>query len=140
MVITDKANSRLKFLHRQNRFLTLPLRRHLCNTLMQPLFDYFCTAWVPNFSKKLRVRLQATQNKSMRFCLQLATMTGICAKQFPELNWINVHDRYLQFIVSNIFKFCNNQCLDYFDEVFCPVEDNGSSHALLQQKIEITSS
>ena len=40
----DKINSRLKFLHRQNRFLTPPLRRLLCNALMQPLFDYAYTA------------------------------------------------------------------------------------------------
>ena len=35
--VIDKINSRLKFLHRQNRFLTPPLRRLLCNALIQPL-------------------------------------------------------------------------------------------------------
>ena len=35
--VIDKVNSRLKFLHRQNRFLTPPLRRLLCNSLIQPL-------------------------------------------------------------------------------------------------------
>ena len=35
--VIDKVNSRLKFLHRQNRFLTPPLRRRLCNSLIQPL-------------------------------------------------------------------------------------------------------
>ena len=38
---------KVKFLHKQNRFLTTPLRRLLCNALMQPLFDYPCTAWFP---------------------------------------------------------------------------------------------
>ena len=65
---------------------------------MQPLFDYACTAWLPNLSKKLRLRLQATQNKCIRFCLQLDN-------EFLELNWLNAHDRYLQFIVPDIFKF-----------------------------------
>ena len=96
--VIDKINSRLKFLHRQNRFLTPPLRRLLCNALMQPLFDYACTAWFPNLSKKLRLRLQATQNKCIRFCLQLDN-------EFLELNWLNAHDRFLQFIVPDIFKF-----------------------------------
>ena len=91
----DKINSRLKFLHRQNRFLTPPLRRLLCNALIQPLFDYACTAWFPNLSKKLRLRLQATQNKCIRFCLQLDKMSRICVNEFLELNWLNVHDRYL---------------------------------------------
>ena len=78
----DKINSRLKFLHRQNRFLTLPLRQLLCNALIQPLFGYACTAWFPNLSKKLRLRLQATQNKCIKFCLQLDKMTMICVNEF----------------------------------------------------------
>ena len=32
----------------------------------------------------------------------------------------------LRFIVSNIFKFQNNQCPSYFDERFCPVAENGA--------------
>ena len=32
--VIDKVNARLKFLHRQNRFLTPPLRRLLCNALI----------------------------------------------------------------------------------------------------------
>ena len=31
--VIDQVNSRLKFLHRQNGFLTPPLRRLLCNAL-----------------------------------------------------------------------------------------------------------
>ena len=30
----------------------------------------------------------------------------------------------MQFIVSNIFKFQNYQCPDYFDKYFCPVGEN----------------
>ena len=56
--LTDKIHSRLKFLHRQNRYLRLPLRRLLCNALIQPLLDYACTARFPNLSKKLRLRLK----------------------------------------------------------------------------------
>ena len=101
--VIDKKNSRLKFLHRQNRFLTPPLRRLLYNAVIQPLFNYACTAWFPNLSNKLRLRLQVTQNKCLRFCLQLNKMSRICVNEFLELNWLNVHDRYLQFIVSYIF-------------------------------------
>ena len=99
--IIDKLNLRLKFLHRQNRFLTPSLRRLLCNALIQPLFDYACTAWFSNLSKRLKLHLQASQNKCIRFCLQL----DIRVKEFLQLNWLNVHDRYLQFIVSDIFNF-----------------------------------
>ena len=38
--VIDKVNLRLKFLQRQNYFLTPPLRRLKCNALIQPLFGY----------------------------------------------------------------------------------------------------
>ena len=60
--VIDKINSHLKFLHRQNHFLTPPLCRLLCNALIQPFFDYACTAWFPNLLKKLRLRLQCKIN------------------------------------------------------------------------------
>ena len=46
--VIDKMNSRLKFLLRKNHFLTPHLSPLLCNALIQPLFDYACTAWLPN--------------------------------------------------------------------------------------------
>ena len=41
---TRKLNSGLKFLYRKNRFLGVPLRRLLCNALIQPHFGYACNA------------------------------------------------------------------------------------------------
>ena len=73
--------------------------------MIQPLFDYASTAWFPKLSKKLRLRLQTTQNKCMRFYLQLGKMSKICTIEFLELNWFNVRDRYLQFIVSDFLNF-----------------------------------
>ena len=72
----------------------------------------------------------------MRFCLQLE-MSRICAIDFLELNWLNVHDRYLQLIVSDILKFYNNQCRDYFKEVFCPVDDNGVATRSCNKKLKL---
>ena len=85
----------------------------------------------------IMIRLQATQNKCIRSCLQLDKMSRICVKEFLELNWLNVHDRYLQFIVSDIFKFYNNQCPDYFNEVFCPVDDNGVATYCCNKKLKL---
>ena len=108
----DKIDSRLKFLHRQNRFLTPPLRRLLCNALIQPLFDYACTAWFPNLSKKLRLRFQATQNKYIKFCLQLDKMYMICVNEFLVGSMFMIDTFNSLFL---IFKFYNS-------ELFCPVE------------------
>ena len=57
--------------------------------------------------------------------------------EFLKLNWLNVHDRYLPFIVSDIFKFHNNQCPDYFNEVFCPVYDNEVATRCCNKKLKL---
>ena len=68
--VIDQVNFRLKFLHRLNCFLTPSLGRLLFNALIQPLFDYGCTAWFSNLPKRLKLRLQTSQTKCMSFCLQ----------------------------------------------------------------------
>ena len=49
--VINKVNSRLRFLYRQNKFLDIPLRRLLCNAMIQPFLDYACNAWYPNLNK-----------------------------------------------------------------------------------------
>ena len=71
--VINKINNKLKFLSRKNRFLTPTLRRLLCNALIQPHFGYACSAWYPNLNKKLENRIQTSQNKCIRFFLQLDT-------------------------------------------------------------------
>ena len=46
--VINKINSGLRFLYRKNRFLSPSLGRLLCNSLIQPHFDYSCSAWYPN--------------------------------------------------------------------------------------------
>ena len=53
-----KINGRLKFLYRKNRYLTPYLKRLLCNALIQPHFDYACSARYPDLNKKLESKLQ----------------------------------------------------------------------------------
>ena len=53
----NKIISRLRFLYRQNRFFNFPFRRLLCNTMIQPFFDYPSNAWYPNINKKLKMCL-----------------------------------------------------------------------------------
>ena len=54
-----------------------------------------------------------------------------------QLNLLNVHDRYLKLIVSDIFKFQNDQCPDYFDEIFCPVGKNGVTTRSSNKKLKL---
>ena len=57
--VTEKIISRLNFLYRKNQFLDVPLRRLLCNALIQLHFDYNCTAWYPDLTKKKKEKRKA---------------------------------------------------------------------------------
>ena len=50
--LTEKINSRLKFLYRKIRFLDVPLCRHLCNALIQPVLCLYCV--VPTIDKETK--------------------------------------------------------------------------------------
>ena len=53
--VVNKINNKLKFLYRKNSFLTPALRRLVCNAFIQPHFDYACSAWYPNLTKKNKI-------------------------------------------------------------------------------------
>ena len=121
--VIKKINSRLKFLHRKNKFLTPALRRLLCNALIQPHFDYASSAWYPNLTQKMKNKIRITQNKSIRYCLQLDKMTHISKNEFETLNWLPIKDRFNQSINLIAFKYFTKQCPSYLNKVFelaCP--------------------
>ena len=121
----NKINNKLKFLYCKNSFLTPALRRLLCNALIQPHFDYACFAWYPNLTKKLKHRIQTTQNKCMHFCLQLDKLKHISHEEFEHLNWLPVTYRFKQCVNTTAFKYFNEQCPNYLNEVFdVAVENN----------------
>ena len=116
--VMGKINGRIKFLYRKNRFLDSSLRRFLGNALVPPHFDYACSAWYPNLTQNLRKKLQTTQNKCIRFCLQLGNRSHIGAIEFKQINWLPIHERFGQCVCSTIFKFFKNNCPAYVDEMF----------------------
>ena len=123
--VVNKINNKLKFLYRKNSFLTPALRRLLCNALIQPHFDYACSAWYPNLIKKLKHRIQTTQSKCIRFCLQLDKLKHISHEEFERLNWLPVTYRFKQCVNTIVFKYFNEQCPNYLNEVFdVAVENN----------------
>ena len=111
--VLEKVNGRLKFLYRQSKYLNKRLRRMLCNTIIQPHFDYASSAWYPNLNK-----LQIAQNKCIRFCLYLENREGIRYKHFKEINWLPISDGVDQFIAVSAYKFFNNQAPIYMEDVF----------------------
>ena len=96
--VIHKINNNLKFLYRKNDFLTPTPRRFLYNTLIQPHFDYACSAWYPNLRKKLNHRIQTTLSKCMHFCLQLDKLKHVIHEDFERLDLLPVSYKFKQFV------------------------------------------
>ena len=61
----------------------------------------------------------------MRFCLQLDKLKHISHEEFECLNWLPVTYRFKQCVNTIVFKYFNEQCPNYLNEVFdVTVENN----------------
>ena len=56
-MVLKKVNGKKKFLYRQIRYLSYPLKRTLCNTLIQRHYDFACCSWYPSLSMSLKTKL-----------------------------------------------------------------------------------
>ena len=102
--LMNKINDMLKFLYRKNRYLTLHLKQLLRNALIQPHFDYACSAWHSNLNKKFKRKLQTVQNRSIRYNLKLYKRSHIRIKDFEKINFLPLCERFKQYHCSNAFK------------------------------------
>ena len=125
--VINKINGRIKFFYRQSAFLNKDLRRMLCNSLIQPHFDYASTVWYPNLKKCLKKKLQVTQNKCIRFCLQSKNRSHVGSNEFKEINWLPVNDRVDLYINSHVYKFFHNKCPLYMSDIFIPAKQSRMS-------------
>ena len=58
--------------------------------MMQPFLDYASNAWHTNFYKNLKTRLQAAQNKCIRFCLKLGDKNSITVKEIEHIKCLPI--------------------------------------------------
>ena len=118
--VLNTVHNRLKFLYRKQKFLSLSLRRLLCNALIQPHFDYACAAWYPLLNKRQSKRIQIAQNKCIRCCLNLDNKAHVGTNEFLKINWLPTKKRVEQCICVNVFKFFNQMSPQYRAEIFHP--------------------
>ena len=118
--VLNTVHNRLKFLYRKQKFLSLSLRRLLCNALIQPHFDYACAAWYPLLNKRQSKRIQIAQNKCIRYCLNLDNKAHVGTNEFLKINWLPTKKRVEQCICVNVFKFFNQMSPQYIAEIFHP--------------------
>ena len=91
--------------------------------MIQPFFDYAYNAWYPNINQKLKMRLQAAQNKCIRFCLKLNERSSIKSEDFEKINWLPIDERISQCSLCSIYNYKN--CPNLFNKIYVPLETNG---------------
>ena len=116
--ISKKVSSKLSFLYRKQRYLDKDVRRLLCNAIIQHHYDYACSSWYPLLTKTLRKRLQVTQNKCIRFCLNLNNRVRIDKPKFKEINWLPIEKRVEQCISALVFKYFQKKVPRYIEDIF----------------------
>jgi len=133
--IIKKSNTKLKFLYRKSEFLTAYTKRLLVNSLIQCHFDYASSAWYYGLSQDLKHKLQITQNKIIRFVLNLLPRSHIGRDQFNNLKWLPVHSRVNQILLCHVFKISKNRAPFYLQDHFTPVSTVHNHSTRLRSKI-----
>ena len=124
--VIQKANARLKFLYRKRNVLNLTTKKLLVMSLIQCHFDYACSFWYPGLSKVLKNKLQVTQNKIIRFVLNMDSRAHVCSEVFKSLGWLPVSKRVDPIILNHVFKVKSGQSPDYMVEHFIPASSKHS--------------
>ena len=117
-MVLKKVNRKKKFLYRQSRYLSYPLKRMLCNTLIQPHYDFAYCSWYPNLSMSLKNKLQITQNSCIRYCLGLKERSHIGKNEFEKINWLPVSNRVDQCLAVTAYNFKNALSPKYMDDIY----------------------
>ena len=91
-------------------------------------FNWAYSASYPNLNKKnsRQIRIETFQNICIRFWQQLDKMTHIDDKEFETLNWLPMTERFIQCIISIVFKYVNDKYSYYINEVFQTGPENNN--------------
>ena len=84
------------------------------------------------------MRLQAAQNKCIRFCLKLGDRKSITVKEFEKVNWLSINESVNQCMLSCIYKVVyTKKAPDYMYEIFSHAEYNGIPTRYSYQKLKL---
>ena len=116
--ITKKATSRILFLYRQANFLDSKRKKMVASALIQCHFDYTSSSWFSSLTQKTKNKLQITQNKMIRYILDLQPRDHIGKEQFDQVSMLNVCNRVTQLKLCHVFKIFHKQSPHYLQEYF----------------------
>ena len=117
-MILKKVNGKKKFLYRQSRHLSYPLKRMLCRTLIQKHYDFACCSWYPIMSLSLKTELHTTQNSCIKYFWRLKDRSHIRKNEFEKINWLPVSNRFHQWLAVTAYNFKNALSPKYMGDIY----------------------
>ena len=100
------------------------MSKTLCSALIQCHFDYSCSSWYPGINKGLKDKLQVTQNKVIRFILNLDNRAHIGNEELIKAGFLNVTDRVKQLKLGHVFKIKSKTSPYYLSTNFQRLNEN----------------
>ena len=81
--------------------------------MIQCHFYYTCSAWHNGLSKKLKCRMQCTQNKIIRFMLNAPWRFHVGANEFKQVGLLPIEYRMEQLMLGHMFNIINGNAPAY---------------------------
>ena len=108
-----KTSNKLKFLYRNARKFNMKTKNILVSSLIQCNFDYTCSAWYSGLSKKLKCRMQCSQNKIVRIMLNAPPRFHVGANKCKTVGLLPVECRVEQLKLDHMFNIINLKAPEY---------------------------
>ena len=104
--------------------LDFQCRKKLTSALIQCYFDYASTAWYFSLTQNLKRKLQVSQNKIVRFILNLHPRESIRQYELDKVGILSVADRARQLMLSHMYKVYNKTSPSYLRNEFSLLNSN----------------
>ena len=103
--ILYKSSNKLKFLYRNAGKFNLKKTKPLISALIQCHFDYTCSACYSGLSKKLKCRMQCTQNRIIRCMLNAPWRFHVGATEFKHVGLLPIEYRVEQLMLCHNVQY-----------------------------------
>ena len=119
--LVKKAIGRLKFLYRHTQYFNQKLRKNLCSALLQCHLDYCSTSWFTGLSKESQRKLQITQNKMVRFILNLSSRDHVGQINLDTVKLLDTQNRARQLRLNHMFNIFHSLGPSYLNQFFTKI-------------------
>ena len=111
--VVNKVYARIKFLYRKSQFLDTNTRKLLASALVQCHYDYACSFWYSGLTKRTKSKLQISQNKLIRFTLNLQPRKHLSLEHFKSLGWLPIEQRVEQLKLNHVYRMLGGTAPTY---------------------------